>query len=151
MYNVGRCVCVCLCVRYKGYFHSTMLMQALRKGFLRVKRKRDLAGRGLPPVACSFFSFSLCFLFSSSSFMMTGLAASPLAAIVTSPPETSSQSSRNVSSRCIIPNFITACCEDPWVPDLLTLCVLLRRLFSSPSDSVSLLQSHRPLLLAEGL
>lgn len=86
------CNNVCKCVRVKGYFHSTMLMQALRKGFLRVKRKRDLAGRGLPPVACSFFSFSLCFLFSSSSFMMTGLAASALAAILMSPPEISSRS-----------------------------------------------------------
>lgn len=47
-----------------------MLMQFLRKGFLRVKKKRVRAGRGFPPVACSFFSFSRCFLFSSSSFMM---------------------------------------------------------------------------------
>lgn len=75
----------------KGYFHSTMLMQALRKGFLRVKKKRDRAGRGLPPVACSFFSFSLCFLFSSSSFMTTGFAASALVAILTPPPEMSSE------------------------------------------------------------
>lgn len=69
--------------RHKGYFHSTMLMQALRKGFFSVKKKSDLAGRGFPPVAWSFFSFSFCFLFSSSSFMMTGLAASPLAAMLT--------------------------------------------------------------------
>lgn len=60
-----------------------MLVQALRKGFLRPKRKRVLAGRGLPPVACNFFSFSFCFLFSSSSFMMTSLS-SALAAIFTS-------------------------------------------------------------------
>lgn len=59
-----------------------MLMQALRNGFFRVKKKRDLAGRGLPPVACSFLSFSLCFLFSSSSFMMNDLAPSALAAML---------------------------------------------------------------------
>lgn len=77
--------------RSKGYFHSTMLMQALRKGFLRLSRKRDLAGRGFPPVACSFLSFSLCFLFSSSSFMMTGLAASVLDAILMPSPYTGSK------------------------------------------------------------
>lgn len=78
-----------------------MLMQALRKGFLSVKKKRDLAGRGLPPVAWSFFSFSLCFLFNSSSFMMTGLAASALVAILTPPPETIS---KGESTHRIIPN-----------------------------------------------
>lgn len=77
-----------------------MLMQALRKGFLRVKKKRDLAGRGLPPVACSFFSFSLCFLFNSSSFMMTGFAASALVAISKPPPEISS---KGESTHRIIP------------------------------------------------
>lgn len=79
-----------------------MLMQALRKGFLRVKKKRDLVGRGLPPVACSFFSFSFCFLFSSSSFMMTGFAGSPLVAIWKPPPETSFQGE---STHRIIPNW----------------------------------------------
>lgn len=78
-----------------------MLMQALRKGFLRVKKKRDLAGRGLPPVACSFFSFSFCFLFNSSSFMMTSFVASALDAISTPPPETSS---KGESTHRIIPN-----------------------------------------------
>lgn len=79
-----------------------MLMQALRKGFLRVKKKRDLAGRGLPPVAWSFFSFSLCFLFNSSSFMMTGFAASALVAILTPPPETIS---KGESTHRIIPTW----------------------------------------------
>lgn len=53
-----------------GYFHSTILRQALRKGFLNVKKRRERAGLGLPPVAISFFSFSFCFLFSVSSSMM---------------------------------------------------------------------------------
>ena len=75
-------MCVCVCVYYKadrceGYFHSTMLMQALRKGFFSVKRKRERAGRGLPPVAASFFSFSFCFLFSSSSFKTRAAGALP--------------------------------------------------------------------------
>lgn len=90
---------VCVDIGSKGYFHSTMLMQALRKGFLSVKRKRDLAGLGLPPVACSFFSFSLCFLFSSSSFMMTGLAASALEAILIPQVEKSFQISENSHSK----------------------------------------------------
>lgn len=74
-HNQGPCLCfmktqgINVCV-FEGYFHSTMLMQVLRKGFLRVKKKRERAGLGFPPVACSFFSFSRCFLFSSSSFMM---------------------------------------------------------------------------------
>ena len=54
----------------------------MRKGFFKPKRKRVLVGRGLPPVACSFFSFSRCFLFSSSSFMITGFATSPFDAIL---------------------------------------------------------------------
>lgn len=54
----------------RGYFHSTMVRQALRKGFLKVKKSRERAGLGLPPVAISFFSFSFCFLFSVSSSMM---------------------------------------------------------------------------------
>lgn len=133
-----------------------MLMQALRKGFLRVKRKRDLAGRGLPPVACSFFSFSLCFLFSSSSFMMTGLAASALAAILTPPPETSSQSCRKVSSHCIIPNCIVPRCEGPPLGSRPADPVCTPSPPSLPSSPLPLTQSpltqsHRPLLLAEGL
>lgn len=80
---------LCTVWSHKGYFHSTMLMQAFLKGFVRVKKKRDRAGRGLPPVACIFFNFSLCFLFSSSSFMMNdvnaAIAGSPLAAILSRP------------------------------------------------------------------
>lgn len=64
--------------QFEGYFHSTMLMQVLRKGFLSVKKNKERGGRGFPPVACNFFSFSLCFLFSSSSFMMNeAKAATP--------------------------------------------------------------------------
>lgn len=55
-----------------------MLMQVLRKGFLSVKKNKERGGRGFPPVACNFLSFSLCFLFSSSSFMMNeAKAATP--------------------------------------------------------------------------
>lgn len=109
-----------------------MLMQALRNGFLRVKRKSDLAGRGLPPVACNFFSFSLCFLFSSSSFMMTGLAASALDAILMSPPESKSQFWKYVSSYFIIPNQQTVQLPVAKAPGFqLTLCALLLFLCSS--------------------
>lgn len=115
-----------------------MLMQALRKGFLRVKRKRDLAGRGLPPVACSFFSFSLCFLFSSSSFMMTGLAASAFAAILMCSPETSSRSWKNVFSYSIIPNLGTAKLPVVKAPGVTGLLI-------SPSSALpwTLCPSHR--------
>lgn len=77
----------------KGYFHSTMLVQALRKGFLRVKKKSERAGRGFPPVACIFFSFSRCFLFSSSSFMMNEARAG-------TPPE-------SISKKCLVVKLVT--------------------------------------------
>ena len=36
----------------KGYFHSTMLMQALRIGFLSERQKRARGGRGLADTGC---------------------------------------------------------------------------------------------------
>ena len=48
-------VCVCVCVPHpstQGYFHSTMLMQALRMGFFRVRQSRALGGLVAAVVVC---------------------------------------------------------------------------------------------------
>ena len=43
----------------KGYFHSTILMQALRMGLLRDKQKRARAGRLLDELPC-FLLLAYC-------------------------------------------------------------------------------------------
>lgn len=55
----------------EGYFHSTMLMHAFRRGFCRVKQNRARAGRGATG-GTGFLDFSFCCLFFTSSWAEAG-------------------------------------------------------------------------------
>ena len=90
-------------------------MLARRMGFFRLRKKSERRGRGFPPVAINFFSFSFCLRFRVSSSMMQDVSGGSAMVIQLPPGQNQQQNQYSLVNTCpgvlsLAQNFVSYLC-----------------------------------------